>query len=105
MDLFNRKRGDWVNKAKAAGAEASKKLTPAVPVANADNEDDDEVGKAQKKNKKQNKGKGAKDAKADPNAGKSAIQLAREKFAAAKIAKSAMKNNKGTGANARTVGV
>lgn len=111
MDLFNRKRFDWVFKVKNAGAAAAKNLAPPPSAIEPNNNDDDEgheEKKPQKKNtkqreKKDNKGKGTKDA--DLNSGKSAIQLAREKFAAAKLAKGAMKGSRGTGVNARAVGV
>lgn len=110
IDLFNRKRFDWVFKVKNNGAAAAKNLatTPSVIEPNNNDDEGDEEKKPQKKNKKQRekkdgKGKGAKDA--DLNSGKSAIQLAREKFAAAKLAKGAMKGNRGTGVNARAVGV
>jgi nucleolar protein 9 len=107
MDFFTRKRGDWVNKVKAAGAEAAKNLAPSAPILESTNDDETNAvkGKKNKKQKQNHNRKGGKETAPDPNAGKSAIQLAREKFAAAKNAKAAMKGNQGTGANARTVGV
>jgi nucleolar protein 9 len=86
LDLFNRKRGEWVNKAKALGAES----IPSEAVIEA--EEDDNV-KGKRKGKKGGKAKGQEKKK-------SAIELAREKFAAGKPAKSGGGfKGKGTGAN------
>lgn len=109
MDLFKRRRGDWVNTVKSAGAKAVASLVVAEPVAEVQNgeDEDTEVKLASKKKNKNQKGKLGKYSKGGKDAadsGKSAIQLAREKYAAAKAAKSAMKNHKGTGANAGKVG-
>jgi nucleolar protein 9 len=98
LDLFKRARGDWVKKVKAAGVIPDLILPPATA------EKDGDVGEGQGEGKK----KGRKDkskkkwegnnAKVD-SSGKSAIQLAREKFAAQDALKKEMKNSKGTGAN------
>ncbi|KAN0102042.1 ARM repeat-containing protein [Hyaloscypha variabilis] len=117
LDLFKRRRGEWVNTIKAHASSLASVQQPSVP-AHVEPEDA-ELGE-----KKKNKGKAGKDkkargkaehsSKAKPNSeGKSAIQLAREKFAAAKAEKLAggssnsrpsFKNvgakGRGTGANA-----
>jgi nucleolar protein 9 len=120
LDLFKRRRGEWVNtiKAHASSLASVQPQQPSAPAV-AETEDGD-LGEK----KKDKKGKGGKDKKArgkpehNPKAkakpeGKSAIQLAREKFAAAKAEKLAggpsnsrpsFKNagvkGRGTGANA-----
>lgn len=118
MDLFQRRRGEWVYKIKAEASAQSSALqqqkhhpasTPAEEV------DTEEKKKSKTKSKWKNKAL-KKDEKSsnvqDAREGKSAIQLAREKFAAAKAAKaagvtssrpsfkSANAKGKGTGANA-----
>ncbi|KAE8440737.1 hypothetical protein EG329_006632 [Mollisiaceae sp. DMI_Dod_QoI] len=115
LDLFKRRRGDWVKKVKLAGIEAIASLpSTALDVqAQTDNSaaEKDDGGKkagskdtnpapADKKKNKKSKNSRKNDPTPLPHPTKSAIQLAREKFAATKISKSAMKNHKGTGANA-----
>jgi len=115
LDLFKRRRGEWVNLVKSHSISTSS-LAPAqkqtsIPVA----ADEDEAvvkerGKKSKDKKSKSKPGASKDAKsAVQESGKSAIQLAREKFAARKAekmaglgGKSSFKNVKGrgTGANA-----
>ncbi|CZR64331.1 related to Nucleolar protein 9 [Phialocephala subalpina] len=125
LDLFKRRRGDWVRKVKSSGAEAVASLpTTALPSATSEpqvEKDDEDTktgegdrekqvqkvsapgeGKKKKKKNRDNKfGKGKGEAQADPT--KSAIQLAREKFAAQKKIKDAVKSHKGTGANAGVI--
>lgn len=113
MDLFRRRRGEWVKKVKVAGAEAVANLPLTVvepaPLVEDGEDGDGEVEKKTGEEDKKGKGKKKKNRKAGkdpvPDPTKSAIQLAREKFAAAKAAKSAMKSNKGTGVNASVVAV
>lgn len=103
LDLFKRKRGEWVNKIKALGAESMPKEA-AVPQEQEQEQaegEKDEKGDVKGKEKGKKRGKFTK---GDKNAhhGKSAIQLAREKFAANKsggAAKGVKGNGQGTGAN------
>ncbi|TVY90327.1 Nucleolar protein [Lachnellula willkommii] len=96
LDIFKRKRGEWVNKIKVLGVESIPKEA-AVPQEQAEEEKDEKGDGKGKRNKR------GKFNKSDKNAqGKSAIQLAREKFAANKsggAAKGAKGNGHGTGAN------
>lgn len=93
LDLFRRKRREWVNKIKVLGAE----VKPAEVVAEVDDKGNGGKGKGKNNNKK-----GGKNGKADAS-GKSAIELARERFGAKKAGKSSgFKGNgggQGTGAN------
>ena len=117
MDLFKRRRGEWVNTIKAHASSLASVQQPSVP-AHVEPEDGELGEKKKDKGKagKDKKGKGKPEhnpkGKATPE-GKSAIQLAREKFAAAKAEKLAggssnsrpsFKNvgakGRGTGANA-----
>ncbi|KAF8860683.1 ARM repeat-containing protein [Acephala macrosclerotiorum] len=119
LDLFKRRRGDWVKKVKLAGREALAALpsnTPPVPEPQTLKDDEDaekaEDGKKKagkvsapgegKKKKKKNKDKKFAKGQQTPVPGptKSAIQLAREKFAAQKMMKVERSNSKGTGVNA-----
>ncbi|KAE9369736.1 ARM repeat-containing protein [Stipitochalara longipes BDJ] len=123
LDLFKRRRGEWVNTIKASASAQSASLTSVQQPTPAEAEDEEngkeKKSKKPKKNAKDGKGKSAKgkpdqNPKAKANTdGKSAIQLAREKFAAAKAEKLAgitstsrpsFKNasvkGRGTGANA-----
>lgn len=105
MDLFKRRRGDWVNTVKAAGAEKAACLASFLPEPVVEQNGEEEV-KVKKNDKKIQKGKGWRNGKGGANPadeGKSAIQLAREKFAAAKANKIAMKDHRGTGVNASAV--
>jgi len=98
LDLFKRKRGEWVNKVKALGLESLPKES-SVPQEQAEEEGG---GKQRGKGKK-----GGRFSKGDEKTqGKSAIQLAREKFAATKLggssagaAKAGKGKGYGTGAN------
>ncbi|KAL2072119.1 hypothetical protein VTL71DRAFT_11462 [Oculimacula yallundae] len=122
LDLFKRRRGDWVKKTKEAALNTMRTLptstlTPSEPQNQAqenDDEDDDaEVkapkvsapGMAKKNRKDRKKAKEAAEREAK-GPQKTAIQLAREKFAKAKLEKG---NGKGggkdyrTGANAKPV--
>ncbi|KUJ10733.1 ARM repeat-containing protein [Mollisia scopiformis] len=93
LDLFKRRRGDWVKKVKAAGAEAVASLPSSAPT--------EEL--PEKKDKKKKKNTWGTDV-VDPT--KSAIQLAREKFAVEKAMKGANqggRGNRGSGANAGVV--
>jgi nucleolar protein 9 len=119
LDLFKRRRGEWVNKIKSESAS----LPPSQPAILQPSEvavDEGAVkeeGKEGKKSKKDNKQKKDNKSKLPQESfkgkgntgGKSAIQLAREKFAAAKADKMTGSNSKptfktgrgrGTGANA-----
>ncbi len=108
LDLFKRRRGDWVKKVKEAGLEKMKSLLSAnvqnqIEVQDAADEEGDEnvvegegkgKGKGKvsapgegKKNRNRKDRKAAKSAAEDAAPKKSAIQLAREKFAAAKLEK------------------
>lgn len=104
LDLFKRRRGDWVKKVKEAALLKFQSLPSAtsqnqIQVQEAADEEDGEEadgnGKDKvsapgegKKNKKTRKDrKAAKSAVEDAGPKKSAIQLAREKFAAAKLEK------------------
>jgi nucleolar protein 9 len=118
LDLFKRRRGEWVNTIKAHASSLASVQQPSVP-AHVEPEDG-ELGEKKKDKKgkvgkdKKARGKADHSSKAKPNSeGKSAIQLAREKFAAAKAEKLAggpsnsrpsFKNagvkGRGTGANA-----
>lgn len=95
-DLFRRKRGEWVNKIKAFGAESA----PVEVVAEVEIT---EGGGKGGKEKKDNKQKGGK--KGDEGGkGKSAIELARERFGAKKAGKftggfKGRGGGQGTGAN------
>jgi len=81
-DLFRRKRGEWVNKVKALGAES-------VPVSEQVLPEEKTEGESKGKGKKDNKQKGGRNGKVDEGGKKkSAIELAREKFAAKKAGKS-----------------
>lgn len=117
MDLFKRRRGEWVKKVKAFGLEFIASLPSSLPVVQPEedagvtgNGSDEVKGKKSKKDKK-NKGPKGKKGEAPPDPTKSAIQLAREKFAAAKLAGGRVtkdghgqgKGFKGTGANAGVV--
>ena len=117
LDLFKRRRGDWVKTIKASSASSVSLLQPSVPLPA---EGDEEVSAKKPKDKKSKAGKDKRpqnkpgqNPKAKENTeGKSAIQLAREKFAAAKAEKlaggptsrPAFRNTggkgRGTGANA-----
>jgi len=106
LDLFKRARGDWVKKVKAAGV-IPDLITTTIPVTSEaqDGDMDGDAGKEgggkkkgrKDKSKKKWEGKNAK--VEERGAGKSAIQLAREKFAAQDALKKEIKNSKGTGAN------
>jgi nucleolar protein 9 len=96
-DLFRRKRGEWVNKVKALGAEVAP--VEVVPEMEAE-------GKEGKKNGRKDKHKGGKNGKGDKGGdgkGKSAIELARERFGAKRAGKSGgfkgKRGGQGTGAN------
>ncbi|KAH6682516.1 armadillo-type protein [Halenospora varia] len=108
LDLFKRRRGEWVNKIKALSAEKEQLKTSSTIEAPVQDAEEGTINKASKKKKKSKN----KDAKAvqgveGPTEKKSAIQLAREKFAAKKLAGgNVSKENKygegkghGTGAN------
>ena len=114
LDLFKRRRGEWVNLVKSHSVSTSL-APPQQPNPLPVTADDDEAvvkegGKKSKDKKSKAKPGASKDAKSTAQeSGKSAIQLAREKFAAKKAekmaglgGKSTFKNVKGrgTGANA-----
>lgn len=106
LDLFKRRRGDWVKKVKEAAllkfqSLPSSSLENQIQVQDAVDDEEENVvegegngkgkvsapgeGKKNKKNRKERKA--AKSAAEDAGPKKSAIQLAREKFAAAKLEK------------------
>jgi nucleolar protein 9 len=115
LDIFKRRRGEWVNLVKSHSV--STFLVPpqqqnSAPVA----ADEDEAvvkqgGKKSKDRKSKGKPGAGKDGKPTAQeSGKSAIQLAREKFAAKKAekmagtgGKSSFKNAKGRGTGANAV--
>jgi nucleolar protein 9 len=115
LDLFKRRRGDWVNTVKAQASEHAAALQMSS-VTVAENDEGEEGESKKKQGVKSKKGKGSKenrtrgkDAKPTTGPQKSAIQLAREKFAATKAEKTASSyfkpyfkagKGKGTGANA-----
>jgi nucleolar protein 9 len=103
LDLFKRARGDWVKKVKAAGV-IPDAITTTIPVTS--EAQDGGVGEGEgggkKKGRKDKKKWEGKNTKVS-STGKSAIQLAREKFAAQDALKKEMKNSKGTGANSAGV--
>lgn len=115
LDLFKRERGKWVNKLKSAAPLAS---SIAYPTANKDVDDEDSKHTPAHPRKRNRPDKKERDvmAVATSNApassqkpaaggGKSAIQLAREKFAATKVLKAqGGGKGRGTGANAGVVG-
>jgi nucleolar protein 9 len=111
LDLFKRVRGDWVKKVKAAGV-VPDAVTPVIPASAGKDEGDADADGKEGETKKRG-GKGRKDKKDKANktwdgkskneTGKSAIQLAREKFAAQDALKREMKISKGTGANSGVV--
>jgi nucleolar protein 9 len=122
LDLFKRRRGDWVNKVKASSALVSSQHAfsnskPQRALGFEKQELDEESVKKEKKHGKSakvNPTKAGKDKLAKSEEGKSAIQLAREKFAAAKALKTNTSNSSskggkgkgiGTGANAGRIGV
>ncbi|KAF4636137.1 hypothetical protein G7Y89_g1930 [Cudoniella acicularis] len=108
LDLFKRRRGEWVNKIKALAAEKSQAQPQQAPVEDVDLEST-ATKPSSKKKKKKNKNKDGKKEAAplEPTTKKSAIQLAREKFAAKKLAggtgvnqsKLGKAKGQGTGAN------
>jgi nucleolar protein 9 len=118
LDLFKRRRGEWVNKIKSESASHSPSR-PAILQASEVAFDEGAVKEEGKEGKKSKDNKQKKDNKSKlpqesfkgkgNTGGKSAIQLAREKFAAAKVDKITGTNSKpafkagrgrGTGANA-----
>lgn len=109
LDMFKRKRGDWVKKVKEIGTTAAAEASASrVLPAEVEEQDIDESGapKKKKKNKKDKRGKKEEAASNEPP--KSAIQRAREKFAAGKKAGGNKTFGKGdskfqTGANAVSV--
>jgi nucleolar protein 9 len=115
LDLFKRRRGEWVNLVKSQSVSTSSLAPAQQQISTPATADEDEVvvkegGKKSKDKKSKGKPGAGKDGKpATQESGKSAIQLAREKFAAKKAEKMAglggkfsFKNVKGrgTGANA-----
>jgi nucleolar protein 9 len=109
LDLFKRGRGDWVKKVKAAGVvpdSIAGTTTNTVTSEAQDGDADGDAGKegGGKKNHRKAKDKNKTNFKSQKwesksTSGKSAIQLAREKFAAQDTLKKELKNSKGTGAN------
>ena len=98
LDLFKRARGDWVKKVKAAGVVPDPIVSPATAEKDGDVGEGESGGKKKGRKDKDKKKWEGKNTKVD-SSGKSAIQLAREKFAAQDALKKEMKNSKGTGAN------
>ena len=107
LDLFKRKRGDWVKKVKEIGATSSAAAAASQVVPAAEVEEDEATGLPKKNKKKNKKDKRGRKEEVDDGPPKSAIQKAREKFAAGK--KSGKSFGKGgdskfqTGANAVSV--
>lgn len=103
LDLFKRRRGEWVKIVKEIGIQTLSSL-PAPILEPAPTEEElakieRDKGKLKiKKKKHRGKNEGPP---VDPT--KSAIQLARERFAKNKMVNAGAKNNKGTGANAGLV--
>ncbi|PBP25217.1 rRNA processing protein [Diplocarpon rosae] len=99
LDLFKRRRGDWVKKVKEAALEMMKALPLSQkPLQSSGKAEEDEEGKQptvsapgegkkNRKEKRDRKWKEKKEALKDTGPKKSAIQLAREKFAAGKAEK------------------
>lgn len=89
LDLYKRARGDWVKKIKLVGSKAAYALQSLAPAATVGNPGDDgEAGEA--KIKKVRAGRDSRKdrmKKIDEAPSKSPIELAREKFAAAKLGK------------------
>ncbi|KAH8687142.1 armadillo-type protein [Tricladium varicosporioides] len=86
LDLFKRRRGEWVNKTKALSAEKEQlKATSGIGAPVQDLEQG-ATGKALKKRKNKNNDIKAVQVTEGPTEKKSAIQLAREKFTAKKLA-------------------
>jgi nucleolar protein 9 len=114
LDLFKRRRGDWVNTVKVQASERTAAIqSSSAPIADNDEVEEGENKKAKKSKDKGNKENAARGKNAKPATGpqKSAIQLAREKFAAAKAEKTSSPHfnpsfkagkgrGRGTGANA-----
>jgi nucleolar protein 9 len=98
LDLFKRARGDWVKKVKAAGVVPDPIVSPATAEKGGDVGEGESGGKKKGRKDKDKKKWESKNTKVD-SSGKSAIQLAREKFAAQDALKKELKNSKGTGAN------
>jgi nucleolar protein 9 len=102
LDLFKRRRGEWVKKVKEKGLETLASLPELVveepPTA-------EELAKAErdegKKKIKKTRDRGKKDTPVDPT--KSAIQLARERHAKNKMMGGGGKNDRATGANAGVI--
>ncbi|KAL3426358.1 Nucleolar protein 9 [Phlyctema vagabunda] len=89
LDLFKRKRGEWIAKVKAGeggGSSSASSSLSAVVAAKGAGESNEGGGKDKKKDK--------------AASGKSAIELAREKFAKSKNKKKLISESKGTGSNA-----
>jgi len=113
LDLFKRRRGDWVCKVKDAGIAASAEAFKVAAASSAvsvevENRDEPREGAVENKakGKKERKGKGGKNGKGGNPAdeGKSAIQLAREKFAKAKAAKASGASNPNGRGKSQTTG-
>lgn len=110
LDLFKRRRGDWVRKVKEAGIAASAEAFKAAAASNPVPVDGDEPreGAADNKarGKKGRRGNGGKSGKGGNPAdeGKSAIQLAREKFAKTKVAKASGSSNPNGKGKSQTTG-
>jgi nucleolar protein 9 len=122
LDLFKRRRGDWVNKVKSSSStvaitsHTSHTSVPEIPSEplNEDREENQKSVKSAKSSKpkhsKPTKGNSGLGKAGDATPQKSAIQLAREKFASAKALKTnlnptSFKGGKATGANARSIGI
>jgi nucleolar protein 9 len=99
LDLFKRARGDWVKKVKVAGVVPDPVSSPATAEKDGNVGEGDGEGKKKKGGKDKKKWEGKSTKIEEARTGKSAIQLARENFAAQDALKKELKNIKGTGAN------
>lgn len=99
LDLFKRRRGDWVSKMKSTPTPIVVAVV-APEEAVADAEEPTKVNETKKSKKIADRyGKG----KAQVPSGKTGIQLAREKFAAEKLSRLSQSRNEGSGANAQAI--
>lgn len=103
MDMYKRRRGDWVKKVQGVqipiipGASTTPATTSSSSTSNpavADTTTPPSAARKEKFSRREREKDGAVD-----TSGKSAIQLAREKFAKQKMEKERKRSHKGTGAN------
>lgn len=103
MDLFKRRRGEWVRKVKEATPQSSPAEIKTSVLAGKDFHVEDANERVQANARGRGRGEKKVDikvsGKAEIQRQKTGIELAREKFALQKRKKEMMKSTKGTGAN------